>query len=574
MEQATENEKKVQKRKDRIKNVLIVFLVVMPLLTFFSGTIQNWSLPEVATAYVQSGTISPQIRASGTVEADDPYNIVLTETRKIASVAVRVGDEVKKDDVIYYLEDAESTELEEAEKRLRTAELDFELTLFGENVTDATILRASNGQVASISEYRTRLADVNARLLAAEEADKSVQARIDALTLDYNRRIASLGEADTSAQQYSNAEAEAEVARLNNERTAQEAIVTAKQAEMTANMVEDPLGSGNFRPPSDTDPAEATQHAAYTAAETARNDAQSQINNINARISELNNRIANNTRDASQITTQTAQQKAQIEQEYTLAKLALDTEKAQTAAALEEVTAERAELLGSISNEITLYNKLQEVEDARREVDRLRERTTGATVNAPVEGTVTSLAYVAGQSTKPDETAAVIQVAGKAMTMSVSVTAEQAKSLKTGDMVDPQNAWAYSSFKAQISSIRPDPQDPAGKRIVTITIDTPEVQAGQTVNIRMGEGQRNYEMTIPNSAIREDNNGKFILIINERSSPLRNRYIAQRVDVDVVAQDDTTSAITAALEGYEYVITTASAPIRSGQEVRLANTGY
>ena len=479
--------------------------------------------------------------------------------------------------MIYYLEDAESTELEEAEKRLRTAELDFELTLFGENVTDATILRASNGQVASISEYRTRLADVNARLLAAEEADKSVQARIDALTLDYNRRIASLGEADTSAQQYSNASIDAEISNLTYEQGVKQSEIAAKQAELSA------LGPA----PYDDDPATTTipefdssdpAHQAYkTQSDPIVNaiaSAQTRVDEIGTRIAQLNLQKANNERDSSQLTTQTAQQKAQIEQEYTLAKLALDTEKAQTAAALEEVTAERAELLGSISNEITLYNKLQEVEDARREVDRLRERTTGATVNAPVEGTVTSLAYVAGQSTKPDETAAVIQVAGKAMTMSVSVTAEQAKSLKTGDMVDPQNAWAYSSFKAQISSIRPDPQDPAGKRIVTITIDTPEVQAGQTVNIRMGEGQRNYEMTIPNSAIREDNNGKFILIINERSSPLRNRYIAQRVDVDVVAQDDTTSAITAALEGYEYVITTASAPIRSGQEVRLANTGY
>ena len=41
MAKKTDAEVRVQKRRDMIKNILIVFLVVMLLLTFFSGTIQN-----------------------------------------------------------------------------------------------------------------------------------------------------------------------------------------------------------------------------------------------------------------------------------------------------------------------------------------------------------------------------------------------------------------------------------------------------------------------------------------------------------------------------------------------------
>ena len=43
--------KKYQKRKDRIKNIAIIFLVIMLLLTFFSNTIMNYSLAEVETAF-------------------------------------------------------------------------------------------------------------------------------------------------------------------------------------------------------------------------------------------------------------------------------------------------------------------------------------------------------------------------------------------------------------------------------------------------------------------------------------------------------------------------------------------
>ena len=78
-------------------------------------------------------------------------------------------------------------------------------------------------------------------------------------------------------------------------------------------------------------------------------------------------------------------------------------------------------------------------------------------------------------------------------------------------------------------------------------------------------------MIVPNSAIREDNNGKFILIVETKSSPLGNRYKASRVDVEVMASDDTQSAISGAVYGYEFVITTSNKPVEAGQLIRLAD---
>ena len=58
--------------------------------------------------------------------------------------------------------------------------------------------------------------------------------------------------------------------------------------------------------------------------------------------------------------------------------------------------------------------------------------------------------------------------------------------------------------------------------------------------------------------------------MESKSSPLGNRYIATRVDVQVLAKDDTQVAISGGISGWEYVITTASAPVRAGDQVRLA----
>ena len=56
-----------------------------------------------------------------------------------------------------------------------------------------------------------------------------------------------------------------------------------------------------------------------------------------------------------------------------------------------------------------------------------------------------------------------------------------------------------------------------------------------------------------------------------KSSPLGNRYVAKRVAIEVLAADDTNSAVTADLSNGDYVITTSSAPIANGDMVRMAD---
>ena len=61
------NEEKKINRKDWIKNAAIVFLSVMLVLTFFSNTILNYSLPEVATVMIEPGSVTSRIRGTGTL---------------------------------------------------------------------------------------------------------------------------------------------------------------------------------------------------------------------------------------------------------------------------------------------------------------------------------------------------------------------------------------------------------------------------------------------------------------------------------------------------------------------------
>ena len=118
--------KEKSKKRELIKTIAIVFLTVLLLLTFFSQTIMNASLPEVATQAVAGGTINAKIRGTGTASANESYEVILDQTREIRSVCVKVGDTVQQGDLLFVLGDVESQELKEAQEALANLNIEYQ----------------------------------------------------------------------------------------------------------------------------------------------------------------------------------------------------------------------------------------------------------------------------------------------------------------------------------------------------------------------------------------------------------------------------------------------------------------
>ena len=74
------------RKREWVKTAAIIFLAVLLVLTFFSKTIMNASLPEVAAQQAASGAINARIRGSGTVEASEVYNVTIKQTRKVPNM--------------------------------------------------------------------------------------------------------------------------------------------------------------------------------------------------------------------------------------------------------------------------------------------------------------------------------------------------------------------------------------------------------------------------------------------------------------------------------------------------------
>ena len=569
------NENGGKKRREWVKNAAIIFLSVMLVLTFFSNTFMNYSLPEVAAQYVQSGTITAKIRGTGTVESGDPYNVKISETRTISSVLVKTGDKVEKGDPLFLLEDKESKELTDAQKALDDAMLKFELALLSGEISNTAYSHVQNGQISSVAGYQSQIVAAEAEI---EKWQKQVDEAQEALTqlTTAQTNVSASGDPDTTSEQAKVNEAQAAL-DSDEIKIAKDKIAEWQTAKAACDATIAKYQEGIASSVSDGDFVNQVSEADYQLAVTNSsryqeliNERQTFINDNPDKVTEYNNKV-NALTDANKKLTDKQNSKENSTNSLTVQKQNWQNELDKRNAGLKEAQDAKAQLLTDISTELNLDYQLDELQKQRDEIADMQAKAVGASIEAPISGTITSVTVKAGDEAQPDTALVTMQPEGKGYTMSFSVTNDQAKRLSVGDKADLVNSWRYDDMDITLASIKPDTTDPGQKKLLTFDITGDNVTPGQTLNVSVGQKSANYDLIVPNSAIREDSNGKFILIVESKSSPLGNRYVATRVDVEVLASDDTQSAISGGLYGYEFVITTSTQPVEAGKLVRLAN---
>lgn len=451
-------EEKHLKRKKWIKRFAIIFFTIMLVLTFFSNTIMNYSLPQVSTQEVTSDTVSAKVRGTGTIESADSKEVTINESREVTEVLVHEGDMVKKGDVILKLKDGESIELETAEENLRTLEEAYQNKILLEEIDDRLVTAGENGGY-SYDATRAKLKVLSQNVKTIQERVVSLQNQVDSMNL------------------------------------------TQSQGNgVSDDMMDEPMDEPIVNPELERLSREL---------ETAKSD-------------------------------------------------------------LEKATKEHEDYIAEINTVNDIKSQNEAIVKAREELEKLRNNALGNEVTAPVDGTIEAISVKAGDTTLPEVVLATIHDGNNGYSLSFSVTNEQAKKVKVGDVATISNSWYYGDVTVTLKSIKNDPSMPAKQKILTCGISG-EVTVGDTMTVSLGEKSGSYEYVVPNSAIREDNNGKFILIVRQKSSPLGNRYVARRINVEVLASDDSKSAVKGALEGGEYVITTSNKMINPGDLIRLAD---
>lgn len=575
-------------RKDKIKNITIIFLLVMLILTFFSNTIMNYSLVEVSTQQVTSGQITSKVRGSGSVEASESYSVTIEETRKIATVNVKKDAEVATGDLLFTLEDTDSDELDAAKKSLNEAQAAYESAVLTAGITVAERQSIEAGKGSSLTQKQNEIAAANQRVKDAQAAVDAAQASVDKIKAQID--AVSNSTTDTTAEEKAVLDAE----KKNSE--AQDSLTSAESAYTPVKSAYDTALSGLQSAQSAYDEAVAEYNAAkkaskkdaMDAAELAMNKAKRQLDTAQSTFNTCQanlNKVQGSYDSAKSAATDRKNALSNANYNLSVKKLTgTNTAEANnlqaqlntaTAAltdantALTSATNDQKKVTDKISGEVTIASAYKTMTDLQEEVAKLQAKSIGTEITSPISGTVTDIAVTAGTTVNANDVMMTIQPENKAYVLQFSVTENQAKKVRVGDTAEILNNWYGNDVSAVVSAIRKDPQNRTNSIIICEMKG--DVSVGDSYTLSIGEQSSNYDTIVPTSAIREDSNGKFILIIESKSTPLGNRYYARRVDVDVITSDDTKSAVTGALEGYEYVITTTTKPIKENEQVRLAS---
>ncbi len=665
--------KEKSKKRELIKTIAIVFLAVLLVLTFFSGTIMNYSLPEVATQLVSSGTINAKIRGSGTLAANESYEVMLDQTREIHSVGVKVGDKVEEGDLLFVLSDVESSELAAAQEALEKARISYQEQMlnfskgYAEDnqkvkttredlekaikerdanfVTDEEVSYAK-GNLAAM-EANKRATDFTVTELEASQTENdeyttakteydALKARVDALTAEidgYEKKLSSLGgsEADynavRAAQQALN-EAQAQwnndydansdeygklINTINDNYTGAGASadknITATQFNQQSSYIlryfaENPdVAKGEWnriytalaedmaaietaskalsQATADANKAENSASNERYSIQKDLSDAQGELSVVQRDLRDAQQRMDSASSANSQLKDQINYQKSvQREQEAAITELkaqveSLEAKQEAYKTAVTTVETKQRELETMLTgddidkklNNLTLQSLSLEIEKQEELVEKYKKDSTGAEVHSPVSGVISSISVSAGKKTDPSTALAVIDVVDRGYIIKIPVTNEQAKQVKIGDAAEVTNYYWGSDISATLESIAPDPNSSGQKKLLIFRVSG-DIDAGTNISLSVGQRSANFDALVPKSAIREDANGKFVLVVTAKSTPLGNRYTATRADVQVLAEDDTSAAVSG-LSANDYVITTSSKPIDPGSQVRM-----
>lgn len=571
-------------RRDVIKTILIVFLAILLVLTFFSNTIMNRSLPEITSDRISSGKLTERIRGSGMVESNQSYGVVVEGNKVIDTIMVKSGQTVKKDDVLFTVGTGKSEELTAAEDALSTLQLSYQKAML-EPPADYS----SENQ--EIKNARKDLENAISKRDSAVAAQGSIQSAKD--NYNYNKsqlsyytklqgKLSSVIEAIDN-DDYTGAPAEytgeliSLKSRWDDSRYAYEMAYQLYVSLISA-------------PDKGNDPEEASQEEAEGYEVTSQEEIDAAKADCDTKEAEMN--LARESYDnarfslRSDLAAQLTDAENNIDR-YNVLIADYESNNSGGGTTIDDLNADVTAKERALETLITALDKTMKIDKnkdqlqtldleamrkdiarAQEKVDKLKAENETTEVKSKHDGIVSAVNLRAGDTTVPGMDIITIDIAEEGYTVKVTVDGEKTKKVKKGTAAEVVNNWS-GGIEAVLTDIRNDTQAGSKNRILVFSV-TGDVNSGSYIDLSIPCGSGSYDTIVPKSAINEDKDGKFVLTVAQKSSPLGNRYYAKRIPVDILASDEISCAVSGGeLRSGDYVISAASGPVAPGDQVRM-----
>lgn len=565
-----------RRKREVIKTILIIFLAALLVLLFCSNTIMNKSLPQITTERTTSGKLTERLRGSGMVLSNQTYGVTVDGNKVIDTINVKVGKEVEEGDVLMVVGTGESEALTAAIENLEALELEYSKALLTPDADYTSENQAIKHAREDLAEAITARDNFNANqgnVEAAKNAYKENKAQLSSYTKLQEKLTAMIAAIDMDDYTTAPVEYTGEILKLSEEYKNAEKLYQEKLTVYTAM-----ISTSEEEDVETTAPTMVSQEeisAAKTAmetAETARNTAAEAYNtkksqlrtDYSAQLSDAESKIEEYTNLVSEY------ESSMGGEGVTLDMLEADVKAKQRA--LEEVIAqlEKSQKDNAAQDKLenlNLTSMKKNIEKAKEKVEKLKKENETTEIISKHSGIVSAINARVGDETVPDMEIITIDLSSEGYTVEITVDGEKTRKIRKGVEAEVLNNW-NGNITAVLTNIKNDTTANSKNRILVFSV-TGDVDSNTNLDLSIPLGSGNYDTIVPKSAVYTDNKGSFVLIVKSKSSPLGNRYFAERVPVEVLCSDEVSSAISGSVTYGDYVIVASSLPVKPGDQVRM-----
>ncbi len=569
-------EKDKSKKKKIIKKAAIIFVVVLLLLTFFSNTILNYTLPEVSSKTVVSGTVSTAVIGQGNVENDKDYIIKAKGNRTVDKIYVKKDDKVKKGDLLFTYKEGSDTDLEEAKTALEELEISHAKKLLEDSKvsdTDSGIdldkdrkeLNQARKDLEKVEEYKEELDSkkskqkkLNKEIEDIKKKQKKNDDAINALgTVDSVETL----QAEITSSENSLADLNQQLADLKEDyQTAKNNGESADSLKTTERSIRD----------KEKEISKTTQEIADKKVKLSNLiTANSKYKELNDEKKELEEKLTKKTDELTKLSTKISELETKAD---------VKSAKEKVESAEEKLKSDTKSITNSNKNK-AIDEKLEDYDDkkALNELEEARKKVKSLTTDDLVKvyskqkGIVDTINLKEGQKVEKDSELITITGGKSEYVVKFATNKELAKKINKNSEVRIEEDWE-GNMKAKVKSIVPDPSNPAENTLITVKVKGKSVTPGDVYNINIGGTSKKYDAVISNNTIKEDTNGKFVYVINVKSTPIGNRYSVKKVPIEVLATDGNKSAISGEITESSNIVGNSSKPLEDGMQVKLADS--
>lgn len=565
-----------RRKREVIKTILIIFLAALLVLLFCSNTIMNKSLPQITTERTTSGKLTERLRGSGMVLSNQTYGVTVDGNKVIDTIKVKVGKEVKEGDVLMVVGTGESEALTAAIENLEALELEYSkalLTPDADYTSENQAIKHAREDLAEAINARDNFTANQDNVEAEMESYKENKSQLSYYTKLQEKLTAMIAAIDMDDYTAAPFEYTGEILTLSEECKNAEKLYQEKLTVYTAMIsTAEEEDVENPAPTMVSQEEIAAAKKAMEDAEAARNTAAEAYD---AKKSELriscSEQLANAETEIEYYTGLVSEYESSMGGEgVTLEMLEADVKTKQRA--LEELITqlEKAQKDNAAQDKLenlNLTSMKKSIEKAKEKVEKLKKENETTEIISKYSGIVSAINAKVGDETIPDMEIITIDLSSEGYTVEITVDGEKTRKIKKGVEAEVLNNW-NGNITAVLTNIKNDTTANSKNRILVFSV-TGDVDSNTNLDLSIPLGSGNYDTIVPKSAVYTDNKGSFVLIVKSKSSPLGNRYFAERVPVEVLCSDEVSSAISGSVTYGDYVIVASSLPVKPGDQVRM-----